>query len=189
MTSSVEYTPLDPGHFEQVITLGNEVHGDNYLSMSSIKHIYQKSWHHNINASWVALQNQQIVGFRLTYAHSQWQPDKWCSPEKWPVDAEKVCYFKCNTVSPLAQKQGIGSRLLQLSIERAAQQGAQAGLAHIWLASPGNSAYRYFVHNGGQLIKEHPNKWRHDSLYEGYVCPVCPGPCECTAAEMMLRFK
>ena len=184
----IDYVPLASNHFDGVIELGNTVHGDNYLTEELINDYYEKSFHNGINASWVALNNQQVVGFRLTFAHSQWQPDEWCSPSLWQLDANRVCYFKCNTVSPTMQGSGIGSALLKHSIARAKTQGAQAGLAHIWLASPGNSAFKYFSKNGGELIKKHPNKWRYISIHEGYDCPVCEGFCECEGAEMLLRF-
>ncbi|BFT31306.1 hypothetical protein D210916BOD24_24820 [Alteromonas sp. D210916BOD_24] len=188
--SDVHYAPLAPEYFEGIVTLGNQVHGDNYLTLDLITQYYTQSFHDGINASWVALSgtDDQVVGFRLTFAHSQWQTDKWCSPDMWPVDKNKVCYFKCNTVSPAMQGLGIGSILLEKSITQAKAQGAVAGLAHIWLASPGNSAFKYFAKNGGELIKKHPNKWRYASIHENYDCPVCEGYCECEGAEMLLRF-
>ena len=188
-TNNIRYLPFEPQHFNDVMVLGNEVQGDNYLSISSLESMYEKSWHNNINASLVAYCGEEIVGFRLTYAHSKWQYDKWCSPELWPVPSDKVCYFKCNTVSPRMQGAGIGSTLLAKSVDLTLKQGAMAGLAHIWLASPGNSAFKYFRKNGGQLIKKHPNKWQYESLYEGYDCPVCPNTCVCEGAEMMLVFN
>jgi len=187
-SSDITYTPLTRAHFNQVIALGNDVHGENYLTPSLLETIYQKGWHKDINASFVALYQGDVVGFRLTYAHSQWQRDSWCTPSKWPVAESHVCYFKCNTVSPHMQGTGIGSALLRLSIQQAKLQGAEAGLAHIWLASPGNSAFKYFSKNGGVLINKHPGKWRQASIYEGYDCPVCVDYCECEGAEMMLTF-
>ncbi len=186
--NDISYQELSPEHFDGVIKLGNEVQGDGYLTEDSLKEMHEKSFHDGINASWVALYKGKVVGFRLTYAHSKWQEDKWCTPDDWPVDATKVCYFKCNTVDPAMQGTGIGSTMLKLSVEQAKKQGAEAGLAHIWLASPGNSAYRYFSKNGGVLIKKHADKWRYESIYEGYDCPVCPEHCECEGAEMLLEF-
>ncbi|WP_338518607.1 GNAT family N-acetyltransferase [Alteromonas gracilis] len=187
-TTHIDYAQLAQEHFDGVIELGNAVHGDNYLTDALINDYYNRSFHNEINASWVALHNNKVVGFRLTFAHSQWQVDKWCSPSLWQLDADRVCYFKCNTVSPTMQGTGIGSTLLKKSVERASAQGAQAGLAHIWLASPGNSAFKYFTKNGGELIKKHPDKWRYISIHDGYNCPVCEGYCECEGAEMLLRF-
>ena len=186
--ADIQYTPLTPRHFWQVIALGNRIQGDGYLTPESLTAIYHKGWHNGINASWVALYDDNVVGFRLTYAHSKWQPNQWCTPSRWPVATSKVCYFKCNTVDDRMQGFGIGSQLLSLSAKEAQKQGAEAGLAHIWLASPGNSAFRYFSKNGGQLIKVHPNKWQHESIYDGYDCPVCHHHCTCDGAEMLLEF-
>lgn len=186
----LSYELLDLNHFEHIIDLGNRVHGDNYIDHDTLEDIYKKSWHNSINASWVALdEDQSLLGFRLTLAAENWKLDKWCSPTLWDVDPSGVCYFKCNTVAPEARGQGVGSTLLQKSIMTAKQQGARAGLAHIWLASPNNSAFNYFSRNGGKLIKKHPNKWQIHSLEEGYLCPVCGSLCTCCAAEMLLKFE
>lgn len=186
--SDIVYTTFQPRHFHQVISLGNQVHGDNYLSPTTLQDIYNKGWKDGINCSFVALLNNKIVGFRLTYAPEQWHSDKWVTPSLWPASKSQMAYFKCNTVAPEMQGLGIGSQLLKYSVEKSKKQGAKAGLAHIWLASPGNSAYKYFTKNGGTLVKVHPNKWQGLALYEGYVCPVCPGICECAAGEMMLTI-
>ncbi|WP_420933758.1 GNAT family N-acetyltransferase [Alteromonas sp. A081] len=185
----LHYVQLAPQYFENVITLGNYVHGDNYLTPELMTDYYTRSFHNNVNASWLALHDGVVVGFRLTFAHTQWTPDKWCSTNLWTVHKDKVCYFKCNTVAPSKQGLGIGSKLLAKSIESASMQGAVAGLAHIWLASPGNSAFNYFSKNGGVLIKKHSNKWQHASIYEGYDCPVCDKHCYCEGAEMLLPFS
>ncbi len=185
----LSYELLKPKHFKQVIELGNWVHGDNYMDQETLHDIYEKSWDNSINASWVALDDQQsLLGFRLTLAAKNWEIDKWCTPSLWGVDPSHICYFKCNTVSPEARGKGIGSALLQKSIMTAKKQGAAGGLAHIWLASPNNSAFKYFSRNGGELVKEHPNKWQIHSIEDGYDCPVCGTLCTCSAAEMLLTF-
>lgn len=180
--------PLQPRHFAGVIDLGNRVHGDGYLTPQSIEAIAAKGLKDNINCSFVACVNDKVIGFRLTYAIGNWHSDQWCTTAKWPVDEAKVCYFKCNTVDEAYRGAGLGSKLLAHSVKAAAQQGAQAGLAHIWRQSPGNSAFRYFSKCGGKLIADHPGKWHQDSL-DGYHCVVCDGPCDCTAAEMLIDFR
>jgi GNAT superfamily N-acetyltransferase len=185
----IRYRQLAPEHFSQVVELGVSVHGENYLDAKSMESLYQQSFQKNINASWVALLNEQVIAFRLTIAPVNWQIDRWCSPTKWQVSKQQLCYFKCNTVDANYRGKGLGSHLLKLSIEQARLQGCVAGLAHIWLASPGNSAFEYFSKNGGTLIKHHPNKWRDSALHDGYCCPVCPEMCECVAAEMILHFN
>ncbi|MFQ3248612.1 MAG: ribosomal protein S18 acetylase RimI-like enzyme [Glaciecola sp.] len=202
---TINYVQLAPEHFAAIIDLGNHVHGDNYLDENSIRDIYERSFSNNINASWVAVISAQqedilgtsvrntpdgyLVGFRLTIAADKWQPDEWCSPELWMLPPNQVCYFKCNTVDENVRGQGVGSSLLKKSIASASSQGAEAGLAHIWLASPGNSAFSYFKACGGKLVKEHANKWQKHSIEDNYDCPVCGSLCECTAAEMLLQFQ
>lgn len=186
--AKIQYLSLAPEHFGRVIALGNQVHGDNYLDLPGIERLYESSFENGINASYVSVIGDDLIGFRLTVAAPHWQIDKWCSPEKWHIAPAQVCYFKCNTVSDVHRGHGVGSKLLKLSIDKAKQQGAKAGLAHIWLASPGNSAFRYFSKCGGEVIAKHPGKWRQLSIEDGYRCPVCPDICECVAAEMLLTF-
>lgn len=183
----IQYQPLTPQHFAAVIALGNQVHGDGYLSDELIRLYYQQGQKAGHNAGVIALDNQGLAGFRLAFAPGQWQPDQWCSPELWGVPLTQVGYFKCNTVRPDLQGSGIGGALLQLSIQAFIAQGAVAGVAHLWVQSPGNAAVRYFSKHGGELVKIHPDKWLEDSL-NGYECVRCGFDCHCDAAEMILRL-
>ena len=187
--SNIKYFPLHEDHYERLLALANGVHGDNYMDLPSLKSYHQAGLVNGINASWVALDGERLVGFRLTWAAGNWQPDKWCSPELWGHSQDQVCYFKCNTVDSTYRAAGIGSQMLKLSIQEAAKQGAKAGLAHIWMQSPGNSAFKYFSKCGGKLVKEHPGKWQENCDNEGYVCPICGTQCDCVAAEMLLTFE
>ncbi len=187
MNITLNYQALTPEDFNAVIHLATEVHGEGYLDQASMKAWYDKGFKNNINSGFVVYHDDKLVGFRITYAIEQWQIDEWCSPELWPVAAEKVCYFKCNTVDENYRGHGIGGELLRRSIAAAKLQGATAGVSHLWKQSPGNSAVKYFTKCGGILIKEHPDRWRELSL-AGYECPVCHNDCHCEAAEMMVVF-
>jgi len=184
----ITYKPFEPADFNAVIELGNEVHGDNYLDIPGVEYLYNNSIKHQINASFVAYKGNKIAGFRLTQAPEQWIVDEWCSPDLWRVNLAELCYFKSVAVPESSRGLGIASTLLKLSIDKAKQQGAKAGLAHIWLGSPGNSAYEYFTRCGGKLVKEHPNRWQGWFESHGYICPVCGEYCTCSAAEMMITF-
>lgn len=201
----INYVQLAPHHFNAIIALGTEVHGENYLDLSLMQDLYKRSWSNQVNASWVALGLEQqsirsnivpirqtsdgyLVGFRLTIAAKNWQPDKWCTPEDWKCSPVKVCYFKCNTVDTAMRGEGVGSTLLRKSINSVKQQNAIAGVAHIWMQSPENAAYEYFSACGGELIKKHPKKWLINSIEDGYECPVCNDVCVCTAGEMIIHF-
>lgn len=185
--TTIKYQPLTENDFTQIIRLGNHVHGDGYLDKDNIAAWVEKGLKGNINAGFVAYDNDKLVGFRITYAADSWPIDQWCSPKLWQVQSEKVCYFKCNTVDENYRGYGIGSRLLTLSIDAAKQQGATAGVSHLWKQSPGNSAVKYFTKCGGELVKSHPDKWREDAL-NGYDCVICGHDCHCEAAEMIIYF-
>ncbi|MBW8186609.1 GNAT family N-acetyltransferase [Shewanella nanhaiensis] len=180
---------LEQEHFEDVIALGNKVHGDGYLDLRSMQSLYQKGIKDEINANFVAVLNDELVGFRLTYAPGNWQPDSWCLPDAWGVEPEKVCYFKCNTVAEEHRGEGIGGKLLQASIAATKHQGAKAGISHLWKDSPNNSAVNYFTKAGGVLIKEYPNRWNNTKEHPDYICILCGPECHCTACEMILIFK
>jgi len=185
--TEVSYQTLVPKYFRQVIKLANEVHGDGYLTDESIADWTSRGISADINCGYVALLNNQVIGFRITFSAQNWQIDQWCSPDLWRVSAQKCCYFKCNTVDKSYRGLGVGKKLLQLSITAAKQQGAQAGVAHLWKQSPNNSAVAYFSHCGGELVKSHPDKWNEASK-QGYNCILCGHDCHCEAAEMIIRF-
>nr|WP_275692827.1 GNAT family N-acetyltransferase [Rheinheimera hassiensis] len=170
--------------------MANTIHGDNYLNHASLTAMHQQGIVKDVNASFVALNaQQQVVGYRLSFAAGQWQPDKWCSEALWPVKAAKMAYFKSVGVSEEQRGKGVASALLNTSVAALRRQGATAGLAHIWRESPGNAAQRYFSYAGAVLVKVHPQRWRHLSETAGYYCPICGALCNCSAAEMVLTFS
>lgn len=179
--------PINPADFAAVVTLANHVHGAGYLTEKALADMVQQGIKQQLSACFLAKIAQRVVGYRISFAAGQWQPDKWCSPSAWPVAIEDMAYFKSVAVHPDMQAQGIGQALLQRSIQVLKQQGAKAGLAHLWCQSPHNSAVRYFSKAGGQLINRHENRWQHLSA-QGYHCPRCGKVCCCSAAEMVLQF-
>lgn len=187
MTIQINYQNITPDDFEQIMQLANHVHGDGYLTPDVMQRWYLQGLAHGINAGFVAYDQQQLIGFRITFAAGQWRVDQWSTPTLWRVPVEQVCYFKCNTVDEQYRGAGVGGKLLRLSIDAAKQQGATAGVSHLWKQSPGNSAVKYFSKCGGELVKSHPDKWHQDSL-DGYNCILCGFDCHCEAAEMIIYF-
>ena len=188
MTIEISYQEMSEKDFPAIIKLGTEVHGAGYIDETNINDWFNRGIKNGINASYVAYHKDKLVGFRMTYAAQQWQIDEWCSPELWPFPADKVCYFKCNTVDETYRGHAIGGKMLFHSIAALKKQGAKAGVSHLWMQSPGNSAVRYFTKCGGQLIKEHPDRW-HEMSTQGYCCPICQHDCHCSAAEMLINFN
>jgi GNAT superfamily N-acetyltransferase len=175
--------------FDKVVALGNKINGINYLDRQALDRILQKSCKYYSNCSFVAYEGEELIAFRLTYAPGGWEPDKWCCPDKWGIPAEQLCFFKANMVDENYRGQGIGPMLLKKSIEVAKQQGAVGGVTHIWMQSPGQSAYKYFTRAGGKLVCIHPDRWKEDYRDFGYICSVCGNDCHCDGAEMILYFN
>lgn len=185
--------PLSRDHFQQVVDLGNRVHGENYLNLSSMEEILDLSHKKGHNASFVLLTEDRhsLIGFRLTFAPGRWidKYNKLLSPEKWSVPAEKVAYFKCNTIEEKYRGRGLGKRLLQRSVQECKKQGAEAGVAHIWVNSPGDSAYRYFTKAGGKPLVMYRNYWAEEWEQKGSNCSACGPECGCSGIEMILDFS
>ncbi|MGI2106659.1 N-acetyltransferase family protein [Shewanella frigidimarina] len=179
---------LTPADFDAVIALGEIVHGSGYMDTAELTAIYHKGIKNDINANFVALENEQLIGFRLTYAAGQWPQDQWCTVDKWNVKFEDVCYFKSNTIAESARGQGLGGELLAASKAAVIAQGAKAGVSHLWQQSPNNAAVRYFTKAGGKLIAQHPQRWHQRYMGDDYICVLCGEDCHCVACEMLLLF-
>ncbi|MGB0495359.1 MAG: GNAT family N-acetyltransferase [Kangiellaceae bacterium] len=188
MQNKLQLINLSSEHFEDVIKLGNKVHGDGYIDLPTLQSVLKKSIKDDLNCSFVIYDNKKLVGFRLTYAPQKWEIDEWCSPELWETPQDKVCYFKSNTVDADYRGQRVGKQLLEASIAITQQMGATAGICHTWMQSPGNLAYLYFIGCGGEFVKKHPKRWFEDGQ-NGYDCLVCGKGCECDASEMILKFN
>lgn len=184
----VSYRPMTAADSAAVIDLANRIHGDNYLDPDSFQQYLVAGSSADAQLNWVAFRDEELVGLRLTSAPGKWRIDSFCTPDAWPLPIERLCYFKCAAVDENAQGLGIGKTLLFRSIESAKHMGCQAGLAHIWMQSPNNSAYEYFKRCGGTMINVHEKRWYRASIEDGFYCPVCDGTCYCDAGEMLLTF-
>ncbi len=171
-----------------VISLGGRVHGENYLSLREIEKVFFKGLSKGLNCSYVAYDDEKLIGFRLTYAPENWETDKWCTVNAWGVPLEKVAYLKSITVEEDYRGQGIGTKLLNSSLETVRKMGGVAAVTHIWINSPGGGAMKYFTKAGGHFIKQHKNKWLEDCITSDYRCIIHGEYCTCSAAEMILYF-
>ncbi len=185
---AIDIFEMQPADFADVLSLGEIVHGEAYLDLPHLEALWRAGVKGGINASFVARSGSELLGFRLTVAAGNWQPDTWCSPELWGVAIEEVCYFKSNTLAEHARGKGLGGLLLANASAAAKAQGAKAGVAHLWQESPNNAAVRYFTKAGGKLIKAHPDRWNQSHDNPDYLCTLCGNDCHCTACEMLLML-
>ena len=188
-TTKFRLCKLTEEHFDAALKLCYQVHGDNFYTWDELKEEVRRGTIGDLSTSFIVYEiaTGKMVGLRLTSTHGQWDREDSCSPEKWDVDPEKVCYFHTAAVDPDYRGAGIGSCMLRTSIKIAQKMGAEAGLAHVWLQSPNNSAFNYFSRNGGRFIKEWPEKFIGYHTKER-PCPRCGPTCHCDAAEMIIYF-
>ena len=197
MDRTYNITFLQEKDFEAVIKLGNDIFGDNYLTQNDLKDILKKSVNNGRNCSFTLTLNEgdgveRLIGFRLTYSPGQWidsyDPDLELSSDMWGFDPEKVAYMKSNALDKEFRGQGFGRMLLDHAVAATRRMGAEAAVAHIWMNSPGNSAFNYFTRAGGKLVKMYPSYWVNYHL-ENKPCIHCGFPCECPAAEMIIDYS
>lgn len=176
---------------DKIMKLSDLVYGENYQNLEYYLDLLEKSSKNGISCSFVGYDDltEDLIAYRLTYAPGKWEPGEWSSPSLWNAPSEKVCYFSGNVVHPDRQGQGIGSMMIQRSIEAAELQGGIAGVAHVWKQSPGNSAYKCFKKAGGEVVKMHENMFADDFDKYGTVCVVDGENCHCTGIEMIINFS
>ena len=110
----ISIIPLTETYYQQALLLANKVHGDNYLDLSSLVDMQKKASKNAINANFIALEGDTVMGLRLSYAANQWPLDEWCTPSLWPCAQTDMAYFKCIAIAPNQQGKGIGPKLEQL---------------------------------------------------------------------------
>ena len=180
--------PLEGSDLKKVQLFTDRWIGKDYYSYSELQDVFKKGNQGALNASFIALSGDNVVGVRLTYAPGTWIESsteifkKGLSTKEWKVLSSKMGYFKSLFVHGDFQGKGIGKVLSNKALSILKEMGAEAVLCHSWMESPENSSQRYLLKMGFQKIKEHPKFW-----YEiDYFCPRCgPSRCVCTAGEMI----
>jgi len=102
--------PITAADSAAVISLANEVHGDNYLNEESLAALLNAGTAGDINLSFLAEKAGEILGVRITVAPGQWPIDEACTPAAWQVAPEYICYFKCAAVAENARGLGVGKK-------------------------------------------------------------------------------
>ena len=180
--------PLEGSDLKKVQLFTDRWIGKDYYIYSELQDVFKKGNQGALNASFIALSGDNVVGVRLTYAPGTWIESsteifkKGLSTKEWKVLSSKMGYFKSLFVHGDFQGKGIGKVLSNKALSILKEMGAEAVLCHSWMESPENSSQRYLLKMGFQKIKEHPKFW-----YEiDYFCPRCgPSRCVCTAGEMI----
>ena len=120
-------------------------------------------------AVFVALAGDEIVGFASGML---------LAPEKLGFDAELTAIY----LKPIAQRGGVGRRLLALVAEAMQQKGAEGLL--VWVISENKAARGFYEELGAELLVEQPFTWDELDLMEaGYGWRDLPALLEACASK------
>lgn len=157
--------------------------GQDYFCVEELADVLDLSCSSKLNASFLAYDQDLLVGVRLSYLPGAWvKSARGITPALWPCQVDKVAYFKSLFIAQSAQKKGLGRTLSQKSLDVLKQAGAQAVVCHSWLESPEDSSRRYLQAMGFRSVASHEKFWEPID----YLCTRCtPKPCQCTAVEML----
>lgn len=178
-----EITAFEVHQIPEVLAFTDQWIGNGYFSHDELLQVINYSQNENLNASFLAYENGMLSGVRLSYLPGAWVKEaRGLTPSNWKTPVERVGYFKSLFIADSAQKQGLGKRLSEKSLNVLKEAGAEAVVCHSWIESPENSSRRYLESMGFSQVGEHPKFWEMID----YLCTRCaPQRCQCTAAEMM----
>ena len=93
--SSVTYLPLNRKLFSQVIELIDRESGTGFYSRDELEHYFFLSTVDEVCTSFVAVQNNKVIGLRLTLALESWQSEYSGKIDKnlWPAPYKNIAYF------------------------------------------------------------------------------------------------
>jgi len=179
--------------FKSITSLGDKIFGKDYITEEEMEVILKRSLKDGRNCSFTLYFNEgdgtleRLIGFRLTYAPGTWIEDYPLElhPEEWGPEPSNVAYFKCNALEEEFRGKAFGRMLLDKSVGELRRMGAVAGVCHIRMNSPGNSAFKYFRRAGGKLIRTYEDYWVNYHN-EDKPCIKCGAECQCSGSEMLL---
>jgi GNAT superfamily N-acetyltransferase len=102
-------------------------------------------------------------------------------PAALDVFAGVVGSFEAFAVEPASRRHGLGTRLATVSLDWMRERGCTSAVTLSWRSSREDSSAGLFRRLG---MREGPTveRFYHDeSLRNGWSCPVCRGPCSCSA--------
>lgn len=97
--------------------------------------------------------------------------------------------FEAFVVEPSLRRHGLGTRLATVSLDWMRDRGCTSAVTLSWRSGRGGSSAGLFRRLG---MREGPTveRFYHDeSLRNGWTCPVCGGPCTCSATLFTLALR
>ncbi len=93
---------------------------------------------------------------------------------------DKIGYIKTVVVDEHYEGYGIGSKIVGECIDYLSSLGCSAFISTAWKHAGVINIANILQLNDFYKISEIPNYWYEDSLTEGFQCPQCGNPCNCS---------
>ena len=183
----VKIEPFDAKWVPQVKEMTDQEIGQDYYTESELFHKVRSSKLNGQIASFVLLDENSVVGVRISLPHGRWEIGKGrlLSENQWPHPKDKTAYFQSLFIKKPYQKKGWGRAMSLKSIEVLKMSGTLGVVCHSWVESPNDSSRKYLQSMGFEPICSYPFYWKQVD----YQCPICGKPCLCTAEEMYLDLS
>jgi GNAT superfamily N-acetyltransferase len=102
---------------------------------------------------------------------------------------EKVGSFEALAVEPAWRHRGLGRALTTAALEWMWSQGCDAVLTLSWRSGAGDASAGLFRHLGFREGRTVNRFYYEESVRDGWICPVCHGPCTCAATAFWLHHS
>lgn len=140
---------------------------------------------------WVAItQSRQPVGAavaRLLIPEDGAYYERF-GPEAVQLFNGSVGSFEALAVAPAYRRHGAGRRLTEASLDWMRQQGCDVAVTLAWLSGLPDSSPPLFRRLGFVEGPTVDRFYYEESRRDGWVCPVCRGPCRCPATLFTLTL-
>jgi len=183
----MEFTALQKEHLKEVFELANNTLGNNYITSSYLKqYLNSKNY-----LGFVLLENNKVIAFISIVILSPSTLKKMVLKEndwfyKLAKNYPKIALQKQTIVNPKFTNQGIGTKLVKLSIKEVTPL-TDIQLSTVWKKEGDLAMEKLLLKNDFRLIKTIQNYWYKDSLNNNYNCLICgTPPCKC-ATEVYIK--
>src|SRR5215469_2584021 len=109
-------------------------------------------------------------------------------PEAVELFTDTVGSYEAVAVEPQLRRRGIGRLLTEAGLEWMREQGCSVAVTLAWLSGNRDSSPELFrrlrFHEGPTVDRFYYD----ESLLDGWTCPICGGPCRCSATLFTLRL-
>jgi GNAT superfamily N-acetyltransferase len=109
-------------------------------------------------------------------------------PEATGLFAGEVGSFEALAVEPARRRRGIGAALTTASIDWMRDQGCDAVVTLSWLSGRPDTSTPLFRRLGFREGRTVVRFYYEESRRDSWTCPVCGGPCTCSATFFWLEL-